>query len=70
MEEVGSEYKLALLNGRRVREDDLARALIVYGNNAPHNEKQPSNTFMYWAERYSSTFSDILFMFALYKTKS
>lgn len=69
MEEVGSEYKLVLLNGRRVREDELARALIVYGNNTPHSEKQPSNTFVYWAERYNSIFKDKLLIFALYKNQ-
>jgi len=67
MDEIGSEYRLTRLNGRRVKEDDLARALVVYNNNTPHNEKQSPNTFAYWAERYNNTFNDELFMFSLHR---
>lgn len=67
MDEIGSEYRLTLLNGRRVKEDYLARALTVYNNNTPHNEKQSSNTFGYWAERYNDSFRDRLFMFSLHR---
>ena len=69
MDEIASEYRLTLLNGRRIREDYLARALAIYNNNTPHSEKQSSNTFGYWAANYNETFRDRLFIFSLHKNE-
>jgi hypothetical protein len=67
MEKIKVSYKLKLLSGEKVDQQELTRAIDIYVKNTPVHEKTSSNEFQYWAEHYKEYGNDDIFIFGFYK---